>query len=75
MADYKTSTLFPVPCLEDANLHRSDPPTDCDVELTVSSAGGTWVVPLLSSHGERKFVLGYKPFAPKEVERMRTKLI
>ena len=74
MSEHETSAIFPVPCLEDPSLHKADVPADCDVELIVSSAGAAWVVPLFSGYGDTRFALGYKSFAPKEPERLRTRL-
>jgi hypothetical protein len=70
MDEHETSWTYPVPCLDNERLHRSEVSIECDVRLIVSSVGATWVVPLFGNDcGEKKFAVGYKPFASSEAER------
>ena len=69
MDEHETSWIYPVPCLDNERLHRSEVSTECDERLIVSSVGATWVVPQFGNCGDKKFGVGYKPFAPSEAER------
>src|SRR5213592_2420754 len=42
IGEHETSWIYPVPCLDNERLHRSEVPTECEVHLIVSSVGATW---------------------------------